>query len=851
MAQRADSSHDLLFGLIALEQGHIDQAQLLSAFRTWNQAGSPALPDILIAHHALNDAGRSLVERLTTEALDRRAAEPSATITHVGRAPAEGPSPSVSRSAGGRFLPLRPHARGGLGAVFVALDPELNRQVALKELLAHRAHDPASQARFLLEAELTGRLEHPGIVPIYGLGRYADGRPYYAMRFIEGETLRSAIDRFHDPSQAAPAPGGTELAFRRLLGSLVDACNAVAYAHSRGVVHRDLKPDNIMLGRFGETLVVDWGIAKLVDELGAGAPDSPALQSREKEASLTLPGSVVGTPRYMSPEQAAGELHRVGPASDIYGLGATLYCLLVGNSPFPSDDAKRVLNHVRSGVFPAPRRVRRDVDPALEAICLRAMSLQPEDRHASALVLAQELETWLADVRYRGEHERALNQMRGSLARLSLERAYGFLEREKHAEGMLWLARALEHAPSELEQTVRAALSGWHGAAKMLERNLRHRGAVHALAFCPEGRRLATASHDGSARLWDVATGAPLGVPLGHDGPVRTIAFHPTGNTVVTAGDDGQLKEWDAVTGELKDLPLAVGASVLEVCFSADGSTLATRCEAGEAVLWNAATRQPIRSSPGSSAGLHAIAFAPDGLTIAVSLEAGDVVLWDVATARRFGTLFRHEAAVPALAFSPDGRTLLTGCRDGKARLWEVDRTLAEATFDHRAAITQLDFSPGGGVIATAGEDGTARLWDTATVRPIGEPLAHRERVDCLAFSPDGTILATGSRDGTARLWDTQTGLAIAPPLVHHGAVAALAFNLDGRRLATGSADGFARCWQIASPLQGTAERVMCWTRITAELEFDEGDALRRMDGPTSWALRRLLVELGGPPVRS
>ena len=183
-------------------------------------------------------------------------------------------------------------------------------------------------------------------MPVYGLGRYADGRPYYAMRFIEGETLEQAIERFHaarGSRRASPAIGRS--AFRRLLRSLIDACNAVAYAHSRGVVHRDLKPENIMLGRFGETLVVDWGIAKPFAEPGDEAADGGSVDplADEDDSSLTRPGSAIGTPQYMSPEQASGDLDRVGPASDVYSLGATLYCLLVGHGPFPTGGVADVL----------------------------------------------------------------------------------------------------------------------------------------------------------------------------------------------------------------------------------------------------------------------------------------------------------------------------------------------------------------------------------------------------------------------------------------------------------------------------------------------------------------------------
>ena len=429
MGRRHDDARDLLFGLFALKCGMIDQAQLVSAFETWAHDQNRPMAEILDGMAVIDAAGRALVERLVASHLERIGPgaidQPglSATVAHPpsegGDDPDRTPASARAPAAGERFVIVRPYARGGLGELFIALDPELDRQVALKGLQARHAFDPVSQSRFILEAKVTGRLEHPGIVPVYGLGRYADGRPYYAMRFIEGETLMHAIERFHASDKAVHDPGEREIAFRRLLRSLIDACNAVAYAHSRGVVHRDLKPENIMLGRFGETLVVDWGIAKTLGDLPSEPADAPSPVAPAVDSSLTRPGSAIGTPQYMSPEQAAGESDRVGPASDVYSLGATLYCLLVGHGPFPSGSVADVLQRVRRGIFPAPRRLRRSIDPALEAICLKAMSLQPEDRHATPLALAEAIEAWLADVRYRGEHERALADAKRSLARLS------------------------------------------------------------------------------------------------------------------------------------------------------------------------------------------------------------------------------------------------------------------------------------------------------------------------------------------------------------------------------------------------------------------------------------------------
>jgi WD40 repeat protein/serine/threonine protein kinase len=892
MARRADTdaARDLLLALLALRRGLVDQAQLLVAFASWTGTEDRSMAELLVERGVLDERGRALLEDLVARHLASPEKEPlvsaaghgqregvvplgepgpSATVAHLETVfPAEdrddpdrttgvggGRNTNVATASDERFRIIRPYARGGLGEVFLAMDPELDRQVALKELRSYHAHDPVSQSRFLLEAKVTGRLEHPGIVPVYGLGRHADGRPYYAMRFIEGETLKEAIERFHNAEETPRPTVEREIAFRRLLRSLIDACNAVAYAHSRGVVHRDLKPENIMLGRFGETLVVDWGIAKPLPDPGGEPADGSSPGALADDSSLTRPGSAIGTPQYMSPEQAAGDLDRVGPASDVYGLGATLYCLLVGHGPFPSGGVADVLQRVRRGIFPGPRRLRRSIDPALEAICLKAMSRQPEDRHATPMALAEEIEAWLADVRYRSEHEQALVDVKRTLARLCIERAHNLFDRERHDEGMLWLARALENVPAEspdLARHVRASLAGWHAGVKLMERCLSHRDAVLAVAFSPDGRRLATGCGDRTARLWDVAQGMPLSTPMSHEGAVRSIAFSPDGRLIATTSDDGTMRRWDALTGAPVGSPIRHDHPVRSVRFSPDGSKIATASRASLPCLWEVATGCPIgESEPGEpDPRILAIGFNPEGTLLAVAGDNGTVWLRETTTGRRLGRALRHEAAVSALAFSPEGRTLVCGCGDGRARLWALDGETPLVEFAHRVEAGFVEFSPAGRSVATACQDGSARLWDAGTGKPIGEPLAHRAQVDCLAFNPDGTIVATGSQDGTVRLWDADTGLPIGPPLGHRGAVQALAFSPDARRLATAGSDGMARSWRVPAPIPGDCERIACWVRVMTELDFDEGDAIRPIDQLVVWELRRRLQELGGAPVK-
>jgi serine/threonine-protein kinase len=434
MSRSAD--RNLLFGLLALQNNFIDRDALLDAFSRWVHDRAIPLGQILRDRGALRPDEHDLLQALVAKHLEKFGGDPEKSLQHLssigslredlsrladpelhaslGHVAAARPDDDPYGTVGGaslgapsalgaRFRVLRPHARGGLGEVFVARDTELNRDVALKEIQDRYADDPRYRSRFEYEAEVTGGLEHPGIVPVYGLGHTPDGRPFYAMRFIRGDSLKQAIGRFHQAEgQPGRDPGHSALELRELLGRFVDVCDAVAYAHSRGVLHRDLKPGNIMLGRYGETLVVDWGLAKALE----GSPDesstTPDAEPRLRPSSgsalePTQAGSAVGTPGYMSPEQVDNRFGPLGTRSDVYCLGATLYHLLTGHAPCEAEQVGAIYQKVLAGQVPRPRSLNARLAPALEAICLKALTVQPERRYESAEALKADVERWLAD----------------------------------------------------------------------------------------------------------------------------------------------------------------------------------------------------------------------------------------------------------------------------------------------------------------------------------------------------------------------------------------------------------------------------------------------------------------------
>jgi serine/threonine protein kinase/tetratricopeptide (TPR) repeat protein len=427
-----DTDRNLLFGVIALQLDLIDRDRFAEACAAWAARKSTPLADLLLERGWLTLSDKSEVDRVLQRRLSKHRGDAKAslahTVGHVQPLLAGVADPELQRSltpptppqgmvllttldqAPGtrtRYTLSRLHAQGGIGQVWLARDDSLGRDVALKELRPERATDPALWARFLKEAQITGQLEHPGIVPIYELGRMpGNEQPFYTMRFVRGRTLTEAIRFYHERRQRDEA-GPLEM--RELLTAFVGVCNAVAYAHSRGVIHRDLKPSNVVLGDYGEVMVLDWGLAKVVGSAepvastptgGAMTPPPvrlPDSQAPAADPGMTHAGQLLGTPAYMAPEQADGRLDLLDARTDVYGLGAILYELLTGTTPFRGESTEDVLQRIRHEPAPRPTLLVRGTPPALEAICLKAMTKAPAERYASASAVAKEVQRWLGD----------------------------------------------------------------------------------------------------------------------------------------------------------------------------------------------------------------------------------------------------------------------------------------------------------------------------------------------------------------------------------------------------------------------------------------------------------------------
>jgi len=424
-----ETDRNLLTGVLALQAGLIDSKQFVEICTLWTTRKKASLTDLLIERGWILAADVAPIEYLLKRNLERHGGDAAATLmaarddvkrqlADLNDAEIQGCLTNLARSKDpnstltldlmlqprDRYTRTRLHAIGGIGQIWVAHDHQLGRDIALKQLRSDKPGSDMLLRRFLREARITAQLEHPGIVPVYQLAESLQNQqPFYTMRLVKGRTLTEAARAYHKTRTQGQA---NLLEFLSLLNSFVAVCNTIAYAHSRDIIHRDLKGQNVVLGDFGEVVVLDWGLAKMVDRIDLEYDAASTVdQVASEDVDLTIEGEMIGTPAYMAPEQALGSLGLIDRRTDVYGLGAILYEILTGKCPFAGADAQEVLLKVRKEEPLPPHEFWPDVPSALETACLRALRKTPGDRHSSAIELAHEVQNWQEVQRRHAEEE--------------------------------------------------------------------------------------------------------------------------------------------------------------------------------------------------------------------------------------------------------------------------------------------------------------------------------------------------------------------------------------------------------------------------------------------------------------
>lgn len=727
-------------------------------------------------------------------------------------------------------------ARGSMGIVYKAWQKDLKRVVALKVILARTLSTPDQLARFRVEATAIGRLFHPNIVQIFRTQEW-EGCPFLVLEHVEGKTLAKHWDGRPQPANAVA----------KLVETLAAA---MQYAHERAVVHRDLRPGNILMTEQGVPKIIDFGLAKI---------------SLLNDEDLTLTGQILGTPSYMSPEQADGVGRDHGPQVDIYALGAVLYEGLTGRPPFRGETILETLHDVNNKEPLPPRRLEPTVPRDLETICLKCLQKEPHQRYPSARELADDLRRflvhepirarpvgsverlgrwcrrntlvaslmaaltvmfalglglvvwkWREEVAARAAADQALEFAVAETARAHDERSKNermaagilvdqgvHLGEHGHVDHALHLfAKSLESAErngdAALERAARVNLTAFRQQLLRRRAQLDHDDWVWAAAFSRDGKFFVTASKDKSARLWDTETGRLIGQPMRHDHPVWGIAVSPDGKTILTgsgepAGDAGEARLWDVAGGQPLGPPLVHGKTVGTVAFHPDGKIFLTLDAAGKVQIWDTNRRTPVGDPLPHPGLVRSACFSPDGKLAATAGNDGTVRLWHVADRAPFGPVLSHQV------LSHEGAP--------------------EKMPKHHSLVVTAAFSSDSKLLATGSQivdaetkkyvGGDVRLWQVATGQLAAPALIHAGPVKTAAFSPDDARLLTGgfvvdgkNQDvlrGEARLWDVASGRQMGPTLHHAGPIWAAAFSPNGRILATGAEKGYTKFWLAAS----------------------------------------------------
>ena len=748
--------------------------------------------------------------------------------------------PAFAAAADTDYAVGRELDRGGMGRILAARDRRLRRDVVIKVL----SSSAGSSERFEREALITARLQHPSIVRVYDAGRLGD-EPFYAMEHVRGQSLDRVL--------AAAPDARARLA---LLPHVIAIADAMAYAHSEGVIHRDLKPANVLVGSFGETVVIDWGLAKDVrapdteapalDAPVAARPATPSVAPVAGASDLTVAGAVMGTPAYMPPEQARGE--PADERSDVYAIGAILYTLLSGAAPAAG---ARSLDEVGAGAV-TPLRASAPAAPAeLVSITEHAMAHDPADRYATAGALAEELRRFAAGQlvathaysigalvrRWLRRHRTAVGVAAAALLALAVLSLLGVRKivaardlaeaAEGEAREQAAIARAAllavedEHDRFVIDQA-QDALAEDPSLALAWLRELKPRGlasdTAHALAAEAAARGVAfelagpgddlehiapgadprivyTGGDDGRLWRWNLAErrGDDLG---GHVGPIETMAHAPgAGAWLATGGADRAVRLWDTTTAAARVLSGHADA-VRGLAFSPDGAVLASAGTDGALWLWSVAAGTGARALQVPH-GLRPVVWSRDGARLWAGAADGHVHVYEVA-ARRARAWKAHTAEIRWLALSPDGRRLASAAQDGAVRVWDVDSQRGTELGRHDSLVRVVLWHPDSRRVVSAGGDTRVQVLDVGGAPPI-LLAGNRSGVKNLALSPDGAWVAAAGIDHRVYVWPIGGG----PPrelVGHGGSVKAVAFTADGAAVISSGNDDRVRLWPLAPP---------------------------------------------------
>jgi WD40 repeat protein len=841
------------------DPAHDQFAELLAAYDEALAAGSAAAPptetSLCRQVAARLERSRACLDRLEEMWPRAPGAVPQEPAVAQGD---EGPFPtSVGRAVQlGRFRIVRELGRGGCGIVFLAFDPTLRRHVALKMPRPEASLTREARQRFLREAQAAAVLDHPNLVPVYETGELGP-IGYIVSAYCPGPTLAAWL-------KARSEPVGAQEAVQLVLA----LAEGVEHAHSRGVLHRDLKPGNVLLQK-------DEG-GRMKDE---SRPDASSLSSVilhpssfvpkitdfgmakfvEGEGDETRSGTVLGTPRYMAPEQVEARRREIGPATDVYALGAILYEVLTGRPPLQAETDLATLRLVLSAEPVPLRRLRPEVSRDLEAVCRKCLEKDPRRRYPTAAALAEDLRRLLAGdstlARPAGVMTHVRKQVRRHRAALAgvvlvlatvlslwggwrwydeAARARVRGERDARRKQYVQSLRSAQVAQeSGQPERARELLDGqrpgpggsdlrgfeWYHLWQLCQAApfpvlKGHSGSVRALMVSPDGKTLASAGDDQWIKLWDVATGRDLATLRGHTLPVWGLAFSPRGDLLASSGhiqmtEPGELKLWDVATGKLRatldDATIRVKSGL---AFCPDGKTLAAAggepsLKTGQVRLWDVATaqvRRDLKGFPGN--WVHCVAFAPDGRTLAAGGASSEIQLWDLDTGQARTKLTGHTHHVHSVTFSPDGQTLVSGSWDTTLRLWDLTTFQERPPLQHRTGPVwcTMAFAPDGKTLAAGGETGTIKLWDVASGRDRATLTGHTAAVRAVMFTCDGRTLFSGSDDKTVRRWWDPAGGSARASLKGHTAEAwGVAFAPDDRTLATAGDDHLVRLWNPAT----------------------------------------------------